>query len=307
MASDPKLLDTLNFTIRRIGHIPTNRELKGYLANDIIPIKFCYPGEGGDMWDKLRSSKKKYKLGRREYYALARVLSRARLPEPVNVIHIGPGNGIEIPLLADSFDFKRHNYVGVDISRRMIRNTIRNHPGAFARMGSAYFVISDIEAEGNLRKICDYAKAHGHKRNLLLLIGQGVLCSNPKLFSYLASSLGRNDSVLITLERDDSKKRGEILQTYDLSLTRNLLRVGLERAGANKGRFLPASFNEDSHEVEVYFKTARGRKILCLTSYKPSTAGQFKESLLAAGLKPVFVSNFNKTHTIGALCKRGRD
>lgn len=291
---------------RRIGTIPKNNELQKALARGIIPIKFCYPEEGGDRWDELRQETG-YTLGNREYATLIHALSRIGLTHPTNIIHLGIGNGIEIPVLVRTFDFSTHRYVGVDISLKMIDNTWRYHSAELKQMCSSYFVLSDIENEGNLEKICDNAKKSGHRRNLLLIMGQGVLLSNPEFFRYVSGCLQKEDYVLITLEGDDKSRRKEILRTYNLKPTHDLLKVGLARAGILEGTFLPAQFNEDLHRVELYFRDQKSRDVLCLTSYKPGSFNEFKETLEQRGLNPISIEYLPQTHTYAAICKGGKN
>ncbi len=284
-----------------VGTLPQIKELKEAVAGSVIPIKFCYPGEGGDKWNQLRQDTH-YTLGEREYSALAHTLSKVNLTKPTNIIHLGVGNGIEIPALIDHIDFSIHNYFGVDISQRMIANALRYQKTAYAHLGFKRFVLSDIETEGNLQQICDYAKRIGHTRNLLLGLGQGVLCSNPSFFKFVAKSLKEEDYFLLILEGDHLLHRNKILSTYNLNSVHDLLTIGLHRAGILKGKFLPARFNDDLHQVELYFRNNK-RDILCLTSYKPPSAGQFRETLESASLQVKSITYYPKTNTYSALCK----
>lgn len=296
----------MTLEIHRIGAIPGNNELPEALARGIIPIKFCYPEEGGDRWDELRQETG-YTLGNREYTALIPALSKICLTHPTNIIHLGVGNGMEIPVLVRAFDFSTHRYVGVDISQKMIDNTLQYHSAELEQMCSAYFVLSDIEMEGNLKKICDNVKKSRYLRNLLLIIGQGVLLSNSEFLGQVSGCLQKDDYVLITLEGDDKSRRKEILRTYNLKATHNLLKVGLARAGILEGTFLPAQFNEDLYRVELYFRGQNGRDILCLTSYKPASSHEFRETLEQRGLNPISVEYLPKTHTYAAICTRGKN
>lgn len=295
-------------TIRthRVGILPGDKGLQEALARAVIPIKFCYPEEGGDRWDKLRQETG-YTLGDREYATLIYAISKVSLAHPTNIIHLGVGNGIEIPALVRAFDFDLHRYVGVDISQRMIDNTLRYHSVELEKVRSAYFVLSDIEAEGNLEEICNDARRRGHQRNLILVIGQGALSSNQQFFKFVSDCLQNEDYALITLEGDDKQQRKEILSTYNLKSTHNLLKVGLARAGVLKGKFLPARFNENLHQVELYFRDQNDRDTLCLTSYKPASSDEFRETLSRRGLNPVSIEYLPKTHTYAAICTGGKN
>lgn len=286
--------------IQRIGRMPTKKELLASLARGILPVKFCYPNEGGDRWDELRKNKS-YSLGRREYATLVSELRKIKT-SGANVIHLGPGNGIEIPALAEALDFGKIKYFAVDISKRMLQNTWRYQQSALEKMSGVHFVLSDIEAPGNLEKISEFARKKGNKHNLWLVTGQGVLCSNKSFLNSLACTLKQDDRVFITVEGDDSSRREEILSTYDMFQVESLLKIGLKYAGFARGRFLPAHFNESLHRVEKSFVTEDGRIILCLTSYKPSSRQQFIRNLNTGGLIPEFTSYYPETHTYSAFC-----
>jgi len=289
-----------------IGKIPGKKELLEKLVAGAIPIKFCYPDEGGDKWDELRGNKK-YFLGDREYKSLIRNLSKIKLSEPTNILHLGPGNGIEIPAICSAFDFKKHAYFGVDISQRMIENMICYHNLELANIKYSLFILADLESKGVLSEICNLAKKKQHQNNLLLITGQGVLCSNPLFLRYVAASLDKNDLAFITIEGDDLQRRKEILQTYNLREVENLLLVGLRRADIGNGNFLPTLFNEDIHQAEKYFETDSGEKILCLSSYKPSSDRQFEVTLRERGLQAEFIDYFPQSHTYATLCRRSEN
>jgi len=294
-----------NLQITQIGELPNERELSKDVEAGNIPIKYCYPGKGGDAWDKLRKEdKKRYSLGEREYKTLLQSLRGIYLSEPTNIIHIGPGNGVEIPLLSKALDLQMHRYVGVDISQRMLENTIRYQKDFFKSMKNPCFILADVEYRGTARSVNNFAKETWHPKSLFVVAGQGVLCSNQSFLEYLKDALDEDDLVLITLEGDYTSKRSEIISTYDLSYVEQLLSIGLERAGIINGKFLPASFNEASHCVEKHFESTHKDKIKCLSSYKPSSDRQFESVLTGAGLQPFWIQYFPEPHSYATLCGR---
>ena len=114
--------------IQRIGRIPTDEDLRSYLDKRIIPVRFCYPEEGGNRWHELRQDES-YSLGGRELRAFREGLTNIEDiigKQPINLVHLGPGDGIEIPILFDKFKPNGSGrYAGVDISEQMIYNTAR--------------------------------------------------------------------------------------------------------------------------------------------------------------------------------------
>ncbi len=294
-----------NQQIIQVGSLPSERELSQAVETGMLPIKYCYPGEGGDAWDTLRKKEKKgYSLGEREYVTLLHSLRSIHVSEPTNIIHIGPGNGVEIPSISRCLNFQKHQYIGVDISQRMLENTRTYQEEFFKSMRDPVFILSDIEYPGNARKVNAFAKDRGLSRSLFIVTGQGVLCSNQQFLEDLADALDEKDSVFITLEGDSTSNRSEILSTYNLPPVEQLLSIGLERAGIREGRFLPASFNEELHHVEKYFELPEKRKILCLSSYKPSSDRQFELVLTEAGLQPLWTQYFPQVHSYATLCGR---
>jgi len=292
--------------LRTIGKIPGNVELAEYLKNKFIPIKFCYPNEGGDRWHELRRNSE-YSLGERELIAFRDGLKKIKEyvgGSSLRIIHLGPGDGIELPPLYGKEGFSLDTeYVGIDISKQMISNTIRLNKLILEKVPSLWY-LTDIETEGNLKDILSNLDEKTKKENLMLLTNQGVLISNPKTLPIISNSMKKGDYLFITLEGDDPARRDEVLATYNLEEVRNILKVGLERAGITEGKFIPTRFNEKLNQAEVYFEQKNGKKILCLTSYKPKSKEQIKERLEENKLKTIFVDYFPESHSYAILCRR---
>ncbi|MCX6707007.1 MAG: L-histidine N(alpha)-methyltransferase [Candidatus Woesearchaeota archaeon] len=302
--------------IIKMGIMPTKKESKEYVKQGIIPVKFCYPKIGGDIWHKLRRDKR-YVIGERELTAFNGSLDNVKEiieEDPINIVHLGPGDGIEVPLLFDRLNLCGNGkYVGADISGKMIINTFRLNKPYFSNDNSLWY-LTDIEIEGNLELICRDIKNKGANRNLILLTNQGVLLSNPRILEFMQKSMDNQDYLFITVEGDCPPKRDEICATYDLAEVRELLSVGLQRAGYDpkKGRFRTV-LNEQESRAEVYFKPEMVQsgsmhnkpEILCLTSYKPQT-DEFRQRLENAGLHIKFMKFYEDVHTFGVLCSKNR-
>ena len=95
------------------------------------------------------------------------------------------------------------------------------------------------------------------------------------------------------------------MATYNLQEVKNLLSVGLKRAGykAEEGSFR-TEFNEAKSRVEVYFKPNDEQEILCLTSYKPRE-DEFKRRLIDSGFDIQFFRFYEDVHTFAVLCSKG--
>lgn len=292
--------------IKKIGKIPTEKDLQEYLQQRIIPVRFCYPGKGGNKWHKLRCNDE-YKLGERELTAFNGSLSEIKKiieNKPINLVHLGPGDGVEIPYLFETFKPNGNGrYAGVDISKQMIQNTFQLNKSYFSNIKPLWY-LTNIETKENLELICKDVKNEGTERNLILLTNQGVLFSNSETLENVFDSMQKQDYLFITIEGDDANKRDEICATYNLPEVKDLLSIGLKRAeyNPNKGKF-KTIFNEEKSRVEVYFKPKYEKEILCLTSYKPKE-DEFRNKLNESGFDIEFLKFYKEAHTFAVLCKK---
>ncbi len=292
--------------IIKIGEIPQNEDIQKYLKTGTIPMIFCYGGKGGDLWDELVSDKE-YALAEREWIAYTNGLVNVKNivgNEEINILHLGPGNGREIPPLFEILKpIGTAVYAGVDISERMIENTYRLRTDDFSDVRSFWY-LTDIETECNLKLVCDDVRNKGAERNLVLLNNQGVLLSNPKTLENISAAMQPQDYLFITTEGDAPERRAEICASYDLQECRELLSLGLKRAGINPaGGAFRTVFNEQKSRAEVYFTQKGERDILCLTSYKPKET-EFREKLDSHGLNIDFLEFYPDVHTFAVLCHK---
>jgi hypothetical protein len=295
------------YEIKQVGEINPAAEIPDFLKQKKIPLKFCFVGDGAAYWDKLRGAGESgdFQLGDREFESLTNLLSEVpELKTPTNIIHFGIGNGIEIPAIADSFDFSKHAYIGADISKELIKRAINYQKETLEKMKEVMFFTADVEKPGNVAEICAEARKRYNPQNLLIFSGEGTLLSNFYVFRYIADGLKGNDMVLFSLEGYDISKMQEMLDTYNSESARDFFMAGVNQAGIKQGKFLDAVFNSETQNVEVYFKTPDGKEYLCLTSYKPSSTGDFKGVLEANNLNPVFVRYSEENQMYRALCKR---
>lgn len=296
--------------IKKTGKIPTKEDLEKYLEQREIPIRFCYPDDGGHQWHEIRKDRD-YHLGNREVTALKRSLSDIKeltKDQLINLVHLGPGDGIEIPYLFGTFKpGKNSRYAGIDISEQMINNTAALNGSHFSQINPPLWYLTDIETSENLKLVCNDVKNKGSDINMILLIGQGVLTSNPWTLENIFQSMKSKDYLYITIEGDAPDKRKELCETYNLPAIRNLLSIGLERAGYSpeKGTF-KTTFNEEKSRVEAYFKPEDEKEILCLTSYKPS-GNDLPEKLKHHGFHILYSRFYEDIHTFAVLCKKGGD
>ncbi|MCX6742074.1 MAG: L-histidine N(alpha)-methyltransferase [Candidatus Pacearchaeota archaeon] len=296
--------------IKTIGRIPTQEELARITQQTkVMPFRICYAGEGGDTWKVLRQEEtySDKSVGNREITTLQRSISEiAKLigAEPINLIHIGPGEGIEIPVLFERIKpTNKAVYTGVDISKEMLVNTARLQSAQLKGVKPLWYQ-TDIETEGNLELVAEETRKQGAKRNLVCLLGQGVISSNEKSWENISQCLKSGDFFYLTIEGDDIARRDEICASYDLPFVRGLISIGLRRAGydTRKGSF-KTSFNPKKSRAEVHFTTGYRGDILSLTSYKP-TPKNLQKRLIRQGFEIKHLKFYKDLHTFAVLCQK---
>jgi len=298
--------------IKQIGKIPTDEELIKITTNTkCMPFRLCYEKGGGNVWHKLREEENysNNDIGNRELTTLKRSLPKIKKfikNEPINILHIGPGDGIEIPELFSELKPKDNAlYAGIDISRTMLYNTKRIHQEQLLKT-KTYWYQTDIETRKNLTLISKDAKNQGVKKNLVCLLGQGVISSNEKSWQCINDCLSVEDLFYLTIEGDCPEQRDKICHSYDLPFVRDLISIGLEKVGykTNKGNF-KTEFNSKKSRIEVYFTSEKNEKILSLTSYKPTEKGLI-ERLERQNFNILYIKFYKDLHTFAVLCKKGR-
>ena len=301
------MLRSRRYIIKKIGRINAEAEIKESLKEKRPPLKLFYIADGADSWDDLRGTghATAFELGNRELLSIKRLLKEVPgFRDPTNIVHFGIGNGIEIPAIFSSFDFKKHAYVGVDISKSLIEKAMDYQEKVLGRCDNVTFFESDVEKEGNIVKICSEIKQKFNPQNLLIFSGEGTLLSNLEVFRFVSDALGKGDLAIFSLEGYDKRRSKEMLSTYDQQKFRKFCRNGLKRAGITEGKFLKAQFNPSKSRAEVYFQKANDEKILCLASYKPSSIDELKKVLLQSGLQPSFIRYSEEDRMYRVLCKK---
>jgi len=297
--------------IIEIGAPATLDELNRAIEEGRLPVKFCYPGVGGDQWHSLRRSPD-YFLGRRELTGLESFVSDcgdlAEFEMPSNVLHLGPGDGIEIPLINGLIESSFvHQYAAVDISEPMLRRSASVNESLLADKPTRWYR-SDLEAPGNLAKICSDLKTTGAPRNVLFLVGQGVLYAAGDVMQNAHEAMSPDDLLVITIEGDSREKRDEIVDKYKHNELIGLLSVGLSKADIDSalGEFSHV-FDDSDSAVNVSFDSDQlKRRIHCLKSFKPTRRSLLK-SLQSFGFDPIKMEFYEDVHMFGVVCRKSLD
>lgn len=265
-----------------------------------IPIRFCYIGLA---WHKIATDPK-YSLATRELKILEESIKvvSLKIEKPVNILHLGVGNGVEIPYIVDAIGLSNIQlYSIVDINKSMLKLAksfaLEKYPGLKIKS-----YLRDIETEG-MKDIAEKLKRKGAKRNLILLIGNGVLFSNPRTIKFIRESMETEDYFFLTLELFKKEKQKEIFDSYMIPTVLDLLSIGIRRAGF-KPTYEKFSIKYDpkTSRLKQFFQINR-KKLLVLASYKPTNIKKIEKRLKKYGLKKEFLIENKKIHSAAGLFK----
>ena len=265
-----------------------------------IPIKFCYVGVA---WHKIATDPN-YTLATREKSILEKSvkLIYPKIKNPINILHLGAGNGVEIPYVVDAIGLEKIGiYAIVDINKSMLNLAKSFALKKYSKLNiKSYF--KDIEGEG-IKDIAEELKRKGANRNLILLIANGVLFSNSKIVRFIRQSIKNEDRFFFTLELFKREKQKEIFDSYMIPAVLNLLSIGVKRAGfqPNYDKF-SIKYDSKTQRMKQFFQI-NGEKFLVLSSYKPTNIEKIEKRLKKYGLKKEFLIENKKIHSCSGLFK----
>lgn len=269
-----------------------------------VPIRVVYTGE---YWDKIAKDQK-YKLEERELTALRnsiKKLAKKIGSEKVNIIHLGPGNGMETPFILSAIKPSNvSTYALVDVNSTMLKLSEKRINKVSKSIKVKKF-LRDFETYG-IKDICKKVKKNGAKINIIVLIANGVLFSNDDLVKEIRNSLDKSDYFYLTLELYENGKDEEIIKPYLIPSVLNLLSNGLKIIGyAPKYKEFYGEINKKKNLLNIYFAKNgnKDEKLLVLHSYKP-TIKKLKERMKSLKFKEVFCEEYKKVHSTGALYKK---
>jgi uncharacterized SAM-dependent methyltransferase len=285
--------------IECIGDIPNNKELRNQVYNfNRVPTKFLFTSNGADIWNRLRHSTE-YKLSKKEGSNLKNFLPEIykMIKGKINLFHIGPGNGIELPTIIESLNDKLNSYTLIDISKKFLEYSLRNNKDIIRDIAHQA-ILTDIETDGNLKKIC---AERNSEKNLIIITNSGSMLANSDLFRILHDSMKDDDLLFLSFE-GYSNNHFKILASYKSKLLQDMILECLHRANFNTddGKF-KIHFNTKENIAEVFFTTLT-KNILCISSIKPKK-NEFKKILESYGFI-IEKYNFSKDSMISVLCRR---
>ena len=285
-----------------------------------IPHKFAYLGTGAKAWDTV-SKDPNFDLGKRELSSLKNFILSACAEmenEPYNVLHIGPGNGVEIPLIVDALGVQWiANYALIDISPELLKMAKSHGIKHFKNLGFLSFTHDVIEL--GISKIAENIRQSGANKNLILLIANGGILSNSQVLTHVRKSMMPEDKLLITLEIYSTNREKEILEEYKLPSLINLFAKSLSDIGIfdpipEQFEFL---YNRKDSMIEVYFlvekwlesysttniqlNTPFPDKLKVFSSLRP-TASELQKILTDMGFKIFIFHHYREENCCGVLC-----
>ncbi len=235
-----------------------------------IPLKFVYISKTGtDRWDKIATTRSKDKAGINKVEGnllnnkVGDFLNSFKKLEKLNIIDIGSGNGLPVmpllkPLKERGVQFR---YVPIDISKEMLDLVETNIKEAFPDI-EIKPVQLDFE-RGNFAEKTYELRKDG-SQNLLLFLGStlGNQSDRSRVLTNFRDSMTSDDFLIIGVELVNLYKIEKILKQYYGEQNENFVFTVAEYLGIKKddGEF-EVRFNNQSHQVEVYFRFAKDRKV----------------------------------------------
>jgi len=265
-----------------------------------IPIRFCYIGLA---WHKIATDPN-YSLATRELKILedsVKIVS-SKIEKPTNILQLGVGNGVEIPYIINAIGLSNiQSYAIVDINESMLKLAksfaLKKYPELKIKP-----YLKDIETEG-IKEITKELKHKGAERNLILLIGNGVLFSNPRTVKFIRESMEPKDNFFLTLELFKKERRKEIFDSYMIPTVLDLLSIGVKRAGFKPDyRKFSIKYDLKTSRMKQFFQI-NGEKLLVLSSYKPTNIQKIEKRLKKYGFKKEFLFENKKIHSSAGLFK----
>jgi len=269
-----------------------------------VPIRVVYTQK---YWDKIAKDSS-YSLASRELTALKKSIvdvSKALSGKKINVIHLGIGNGVEIPFLVNVLKTKNiDTYSIVDVNKTMLNISEAKIKQQYPKLNVKRFC-KDIETY-SIKEICQETKKSGADINLIVLIGNGVLFSNDKLVKDMAKSMGQKDFFLLSLELYKKGKDKEIIEPYLIPSVLDLLANGVKILGHKvEYKYFDGEIDKKKNWLKIYFSPNGNRKekLLVLRSYKPNIK-QLTQRMNKFGFKTLQINEHKNIHTCVVLYEK---
>ncbi|OFZ19594.1 MAG: hypothetical protein A2Z20_06480 [Bdellovibrionales bacterium RBG_16_40_8] len=286
-------------------------EFKSRLYNYQSILKFCYVGDAGAAaWNKMRGDKS-FQVGSREISVLERLLIVAMdlsKNSPINVLHIGPGNGIEVPHILKYLNATRGDqYNAIDISESMLSDLKLKMNDSFNACNIKYSThLLDVERDVDLIKFA--ANCPTNYKNVYIATGEGTLLASGVVPVNLRKVMRPGDLALFNLDSigTDSEK---ICAEYDQSSFREFITGSLRYAkniGLIKdlaGKFHPTEYDHKTSRVSCrYYLEEIKSDVLLLETLKPNSLEKAEMFFKQLGHQVAYATQYDNA-AFGIVCK----
>lgn len=241
-----------------------------------ISPKFFYDKNGSILFEKI-CDQPEYYLNRIELLILKKSVNEIMNligENQISIIELGNGNSAKTRILLEPSisTFKKVCYFPIDVSLKMLENSIRDLTREYANL-KVFGLCSDYLS--GLKKINEFMKKHDNipKRKLILFLGSSIGNFDPEesqVFLYsLRKNLRKGDALLIgfdleknktDLERAYNDKKG-VTAKFNLNI---LYRINRELAGRFKlSTFEHKSFfNIRKHRIEMHLQSKMDQQVM---------------------------------------------
>ncbi|MEM1312393.1 MAG: L-histidine N(alpha)-methyltransferase [Patescibacteria group bacterium] len=189
-----------------------------------INLKYTYLNGGAAIWNEYHEKsveKGEYPATKKESKMLCQsfefLKDRLEKSQMVNVIDIGPGNGLVVKEFISklSKDNRIFTYISIDISREMNEIAISNINTWFPEIDTLSY-IRDIENE-TIADILFKNKKGENVTNIILFTGGtiGSVQDRHQILKNLRNSIDQNDVIIVTTKLDNITERVELNHVKD--------------------------------------------------------------------------------------------
>lgn len=235
------------------------------------------------IWEEIVSHPD-FDVGRRELESLIRFLPSVSqlIDTPTNIIHLGIGNGREIPHFIANVPSKIYiiNDIDPDNLNHISISVKHDFPSVQFQESRV-----DIEKEGAMTPIRENIDGPV----LWALVGNGSIFSNYLLDDYISNAMQEHDTLLVTFEVPHEN----MFQSYQIEPVMRFLSY----SGAD---LTTITYKYD--RANQCLKINSGSKTI-FASYKP-TAKQLEKRLHCAGLQRIAISTYPDIHMVAGLFRR---
>jgi hypothetical protein len=276
-----------------------------------FPHKWVYLDGGSCAWRAVREDPA-YDLGLRELETLRKfmpVVASLHGDHEYNVVHVGPGTGVEARLVISALGPERIPAYGiVDISPELLDQARETLAAEYKPLRVLAFH-HDVSQSG-MSAFVSFLRQSGTASNLVVLAANGGILADPASLRLVVGTMLPGDRLLITLEIYEREREADILNQYRLPSILNLFRRSLYHFGIPDPRDEEFQFSYDSKRalIEVFFVPNAARttpslpdRIRVFATYRPTPA-HLREALETHGLQVPLFEQFEDEHCCGVLC-----